>query len=227
MQKPLGGSLWSALRPWCLWVSFRLDHSREIHENPRGGGWEVGGSTGEEVRILEHWFGIPAGSKSELHYFDVFFKFSRQWFKRILWSRLVLTSVPIASGLWGVRWFLLFFALSKSEAYSKPNKAVLLQGSVVDAHNKPMPNTQIWGVGKDYYGRSPDQSNSDGRFEALMVQFDSKVDIQVQHLGGMCVFYPSLVFLCVLVFEDGKALQFWEWFDLLLAQNCKTWSQDV
>lgn len=65
-------------------------------------------------------------------------------------------------------------------AYSSPNKAVLLQGTVVDANKKPVPDLQIWANGKDYYGRSPDKSAADGRFSALMVQFDSTVDIEVQ-----------------------------------------------
>ena len=65
-------------------------------------------------------------------------------------------------------------------AYSSPNKAVLLQGTVVDANKKAMPDVQIWAVGKDYYGQSPDKTAADGRFSALMVQFDSTVDVQVQ-----------------------------------------------
>lgn len=65
-------------------------------------------------------------------------------------------------------------------AYSSPNKAVLLQGTVVDANKKPMPDLQIWAKGQDYYGRSPDKSAADGRFSALMVQFDSTVDVEVQ-----------------------------------------------
>ncbi|CAK9045261.1 Uncharacterized protein SCF082_LOCUS25594 [Durusdinium trenchii] len=67
-------------------------------------------------------------------------------------------------------------------AYSSPNKAVLLQGTVVDKNSKPMPTVQIWGTGKSYYGRSPDTTSGEGRFEALMVQFESSVDIEVQRL---------------------------------------------
>eukprot|EP00913_Durusdinium_trenchii_P017243 g16213.t1 len=66
-------------------------------------------------------------------------------------------------------------------AYSSPNKAVLLQGTVVDKNSKPMPTVQIWGTGKSYYGRSPDTTSGEGRFEALMVQFESSVDIEVQY----------------------------------------------
>lgn len=66
-------------------------------------------------------------------------------------------------------------------AYSSPNKAVLLQGTVVDANKKALPDVQIWAVGKDYYGQSPDKTAADGRFSALMVQFDSTVDVQVQY----------------------------------------------
>ncbi|CAJ1335602.1 unnamed protein product [Effrenium voratum] len=65
--------------------------------------------------------------------------------------------------------------------YNSPNKAVLLQGLVVDASKKPLPGLQIWGEGKDYHGRSPDRTAADGRFGALMVQFDSKVDVHVQY----------------------------------------------
>ena len=75
-------------------------------------------------------------------------------------------------------------------AYSSPNKAVLLQGAVLNSNKKVMPDLQIWANGKDYYGRSPDKTAADGRFSALMVQFDSSVDIQVQQhiLQSRCFF---------------------------------------
>lgn len=81
-------------------------------------------------------------------------------------------------------------------AYSSPNKAVLLQGTVVDANKKALPDVQIWAVGKDYYGQSPDKTAADGRFSALMVQFDSTVDVQVQQhvLEKLAVFFFSLHF---------------------------------
>lgn len=68
--------------------------------------------------------------------------------------------------------------------YKIPGSAVLLQGVVVDAKKQPVPDLQIWATGVDYYGRSPDKTAPDGRFSALMVQFDSSVDIKVEQLDG-------------------------------------------
>jgi len=64
-------------------------------------------------------------------------------------------------------------------AYHHPQRAVMLTGIVLDASRSPIPGCQLWGVGKDYNGRTPDVTDSNGKFGAMISQFDSQVDIEV------------------------------------------------
>ena len=66
-------------------------------------------------------------------------------------------------------------------AYRSPTHAVMLKGLVLDHAGSPLADAQLWAVGKSYYGRSPDTSDKAGRFESLMVQFDSEVDVEVSY----------------------------------------------
>lgn len=66
-------------------------------------------------------------------------------------------------------------------AYHSPNRAVMFKGRVLDRAGDPLADAQIWGVGKSYHGRSPDTTDKGGRFEALVVQFDSEVDVEVSY----------------------------------------------
>jgi len=65
-------------------------------------------------------------------------------------------------------------------AYHHPQRAVMMKGLVLNSKRQPMPEVQIWGTGRDYQGRTPDATAADGRFGALIAQFDSEVDIEVQ-----------------------------------------------
>lgn len=67
-------------------------------------------------------------------------------------------------------------------AYHHPQRAVMLKGLVLDSQKQPMPNVQLWGSGRDYEGRTPDATGADGRFGAMIAQFDSEVDVEV-HFG--------------------------------------------
>jgi len=64
-------------------------------------------------------------------------------------------------------------------AYHHPQRAVMLTGLVVNGQEKPCPDMQLWGVGRDYQGRTPDATDSNGKFGAMIAQFDSDVDIEV------------------------------------------------
>ncbi|CAE7254097.1 unnamed protein product, partial [Symbiodinium pilosum] len=66
-------------------------------------------------------------------------------------------------------------------AYSSPNRCTMLKGLVLDRAGAPMADVQLWAVGKGYYGRSPDTTDKDGRFGALLVQFDSEIDLEVSY----------------------------------------------
>merc|ERR1711879_323477 len=66
-------------------------------------------------------------------------------------------------------------------AYHHPQRAVMMKGLVVDAKNQPMSGVQLWGTGRDYAGRTPDVTGSDGSFGAMIAQFDSSLDIEVQY----------------------------------------------
>jgi len=65
-------------------------------------------------------------------------------------------------------------------AYHHPQRAVMMKGLVLNGKQQPMPEVQIWGTGRDYHGRTPDATAADGRFSALIAQFDSEVDVEVQ-----------------------------------------------
>jgi len=66
-------------------------------------------------------------------------------------------------------------------AYHHPQRAVMLQGIVLDSQSQPMPSVQLWGVGRDYQGRTPDATGADGRFGAMIAQFDSELDVEVSY----------------------------------------------
>ncbi|CAE8722921.1 unnamed protein product [Polarella glacialis] len=66
-------------------------------------------------------------------------------------------------------------------AYHHPLRAVMLKGLVLDAKQQPMPGVQVWSTGRDYAGRTADATGKDGRFAAMIAQFDSEVDVEVQH----------------------------------------------
>jgi len=66
-------------------------------------------------------------------------------------------------------------------AYHHPQRAVMLQGLVLDSKKEPMVNVQLWASGRDYEGKCPDVTGPDGRFKAMIAQFDSEVDIEVQY----------------------------------------------
>jgi hypothetical protein len=66
-------------------------------------------------------------------------------------------------------------------AYHHPQRAVLLQGRVLDSMGQPMHSMQLWGVGRDYSGRTPDTTGTDGRFSAMVAQFDSELDVEVRY----------------------------------------------
>ena len=77
-------------------------------------------------------------------------------------------------------------------AYSTPNRAVLLKGSVINEQDRPMCRVQIQAEGKDYYGLSPDTTDADGQFSGLMVQFDSTVEVRVMPLVRS-IFFAALL----------------------------------
>merc|ERR1719210_500499 len=64
-------------------------------------------------------------------------------------------------------------------AYHHPQRAVMLQGVVVNSAGEPLAGTQLWSVGKDYNGRCPDVTDKEGKFTSMIAQFDSQVDIEV------------------------------------------------
>lgn len=66
-------------------------------------------------------------------------------------------------------------------AYHHPQRAVMVQGVVLDSQRQPMPSVQLWGVGRDYQGRTPDATSVDGRFGAMIAQFDSELDVEVSY----------------------------------------------
>jgi hypothetical protein len=66
-------------------------------------------------------------------------------------------------------------------AYHHPQRAVMLKGLVLDAQRQPMPRVQLWATGRDYQGRTPDVTSEAGGFGAMIAQFDSEVDIEVQY----------------------------------------------
>eukprot|EP00931_Biecheleriopsis_adriatica_P086488 TRINITY_DN61151_c0_g1_i1.p1 TRINITY_DN61151_c0_g1~~TRINITY_DN61151_c0_g1_i1.p1 ORF type:complete len:765 (+),score=159.74 TRINITY_DN61151_c0_g1_i1:29-2296(+) len=66
-------------------------------------------------------------------------------------------------------------------AYHHPQRAVMMKGLVLDSKRQPLSSVQIWGTGRDYQGRTPDVTGEDGRFGALIAQFDSEVDVEVQY----------------------------------------------
>eukprot|EP00933_Yihiella_yeosuensis_P037248 TRINITY_DN31142_c0_g1_i1.p1 TRINITY_DN31142_c0_g1~~TRINITY_DN31142_c0_g1_i1.p1 ORF type:complete len:775 (-),score=151.96 TRINITY_DN31142_c0_g1_i1:799-3123(-) len=63
--------------------------------------------------------------------------------------------------------------------YESPTTGVLMKGVVLSADRKPMPNVQLWSQAKDVNGRTADATGSDGKFGALLQQFDSSVEIEV------------------------------------------------
>mmetsp|Transcript_35166 Transcript_35166/g.98740 ORF Transcript_35166/g.98740 Transcript_35166/m.98740 type:complete len:763 (-) Transcript_35166:29-2317(-) len=65
-------------------------------------------------------------------------------------------------------------------AYHHPQRAVMLQGLVLDSKREPMASVQLWATGRDYQGKCPDATGPDGRFGAMIAQFDSEVDVEVQ-----------------------------------------------
>jgi len=64
-------------------------------------------------------------------------------------------------------------------AYQHPLRAVMLQGVVLDASRKPLTGIQLWAVGRDYQGRCSDVTKEEGKFLAMIAQFDSDVDVEV------------------------------------------------
>eukprot|EP00746_Dinoflagellata_sp_MGD_P033929 gnl/MRDRNA2_/MRDRNA2_181019_c0_seq1.p1 gnl/MRDRNA2_/MRDRNA2_181019_c0~~gnl/MRDRNA2_/MRDRNA2_181019_c0_seq1.p1 ORF type:complete len:415 (+),score=59.81 gnl/MRDRNA2_/MRDRNA2_181019_c0_seq1:96-1247(+) len=64
-------------------------------------------------------------------------------------------------------------------AYHHPQRAVMLTGLIMNSQGKPCPGMQLWSVGRDYQGRTPDTTDSNGKFGAMIAQFDSDVDIEV------------------------------------------------
>lgn len=64
-------------------------------------------------------------------------------------------------------------------AYHHPQRAVMIQGQVLGPDQQPLPGLQLWGVGKDYNGRTPDKTDGNGCFGAMISQFDSEVEIEV------------------------------------------------
>lgn len=66
-------------------------------------------------------------------------------------------------------------------AYHHPQRAVMMKGLVLNSKRQPMPSVQLWGTGRDYQGRTPDATGADGCFGAMIAQFDSEVDVEVQY----------------------------------------------
>mmetsp|Transcript_62360 Transcript_62360/g.193267 ORF Transcript_62360/g.193267 Transcript_62360/m.193267 type:complete len:513 (+) Transcript_62360:401-1939(+) len=64
-------------------------------------------------------------------------------------------------------------------AYRSPMSAVMLTGKVLAACGRPLAYTQIYSVGRDYGGRCPDATDAEGKFGALVAQFDSEIDVEV------------------------------------------------
>lgn len=64
-------------------------------------------------------------------------------------------------------------------AYHHPQRAVMLTGRVLSAQGDPVPGLQLWSVGRDYCGRTPDVTDTQGKFGAMIAQFDSEVDVEV------------------------------------------------
>jgi len=64
-------------------------------------------------------------------------------------------------------------------AYHHPQRAVMLTGRVIDSNGCPVKCVQLWSVGKDYAGRTPDVTDNEGKFGTMIAQFDSSVDIEV------------------------------------------------
>jgi hypothetical protein len=63
--------------------------------------------------------------------------------------------------------------------YHHPQRAVMLQGRMLTEQREPLAGVQLWCVGRDYGGRTPDVTDADGKFVAMVAQFDSTVDIEV------------------------------------------------
>ncbi|CAK0850773.1 unnamed protein product [Prorocentrum cordatum] len=63
--------------------------------------------------------------------------------------------------------------------YHHPQRAVMLQGRMLTEQREPLAGVQLWCVGRDYGGRTPDVTDADGKFKAMVAQFDSTVDIEV------------------------------------------------
>jgi len=64
-------------------------------------------------------------------------------------------------------------------AYHHPQRAVMLTGRVLGPGGEPLQHTQLWSVGLDYQGRTPDATDAEGRFGAMIAQFDSELNVEV------------------------------------------------
>lgn len=64
-------------------------------------------------------------------------------------------------------------------AYSHPQRAVMLTGRILSAQGDPVPGLQLWSIGRDYSGRTPDVTDAEGKFGAMIAQFDSELDVEV------------------------------------------------